>query len=143
MAGLHSRSPKRRGSLGETTDRSDSSTTDEAPALLRANRFADIRFRMKSAKALTPRGSGSFQPRTARVRMGSMSARGHFDEIDEVVQAHLRAVDQTGRLTRLSYGVYSVGGGTKRVSISVKNGKPLVRIGGGASIHLDTYLVNH
>jgi hypothetical protein len=63
------------------------------------------------------------------------------DEIDQVVQCYLTATNQEGKLKRLSYGIYLLG--TRKIGVFVKNGKPLVRIGGGAMVHLDVYLVNH
>ncbi len=74
-------------------------------------------------------------------RVQARSVQRAEDEIDEVVLTYLADTYQVGRLKRVSYGVYLLG--NKRVGISVKIGKPLVRIGGGAMIHLDLYLVNH
>ena len=95
---------------------------------------------MKSRKSV----DGLKTPRaTARARTPANTTRAtkFADEIDEVVQNYLTDTNQTGRLRRVSYGVYSQG--LKKIGVSVKNGKPLVRIGGGASVHLDVYLVTH
>jgi len=65
------------------------------------------------------------------------------DDIDEAVQKFLESRDMVGALRRLSYGVYTVGEGPKRISICIKNNKPLVRSGGGSYLHLDMYLSTH
>jgi hypothetical protein len=65
------------------------------------------------------------------------------DDIDEVVQKFLESRDMIGAIRRVSYGVYSVGDGPRRISVCVKNNKPLVRSGGGSYLHLDMYLSNH
>jgi hypothetical protein len=65
------------------------------------------------------------------------------DDIDEVVQKFLESRDMIGAIRRVSYGIYSVGDGPRRISITVKNNKPLVRSGGGSYLHLDMYLSNH
>jgi len=78
---------------------------------------------------------------TSRSRQMSVSRSKPRDEVDEVVQEYLRETDQVGRLRWLSYGVYLLG--TKKIGVTVKNGKPLVRIGGGAFVHLDLYFVTH
>ena len=65
------------------------------------------------------------------------------DDIDEVVQRFLESRDMLGALRRVSYGVYTVGDGPRRISICIKNNKPLVRSGGGSYLHLDMYLSNH
>lgn len=100
-----------------------------------------MRSHWKSAKQLprteTPRKANSERLWPTRSKNIPRSE----DEIDEVVQSYLMDTDQLGRLARVAYGVYRLG--NKRVGISVKNGKPLVKIGGGAMIHLDLYLVNH
>jgi hypothetical protein len=99
------------------------------------SRLGSLRDRFKSAKA--PYKLLAQRPQSAR----TTSAVRSVDEVDEVVQNYLAETNQVGRLARQSYGVYLLG--NKRIGISVKNGKPLVRIGGGAMIHLDLYLVNH
>ena len=105
------------------------------------SRLRQLRDRFKSSKSKenlkTPRAT------TARARTPAPSSRTwkSQDEIDQVVQSYLAETDQIGRLRRVSYGIYLLG--CKKIGVSVKNGKPLVRIGGGASVHLDVYLVTH
>ena len=99
------------------------------------SRLGSLRDRFKSAKA--PYKLLGQRPQSARTTSVARSV----DDVDEVVQSYLNETNQAGRITRQSYGVYLLG--NKRIAISVKNGKPLVRIGGGAMIHLDLYLVNH
>ena len=100
-----------------------------------------LRDRMKCGKSTE--GSLTSRPASSRPRRDSLNPPSvkHADEIDEVVQMYLSESDQLGRLKRLAYGIYSLG--NKKIGISVKNGKPLVRIGGGAMVHLDVYLVTH
>jgi hypothetical protein len=66
-----------------------------------------------------------------------------MDDIDDIVQKFLESRDLVGALRRVSYGVYSIGDGPKRISVCIKNNKPLVRSGGGSYLHLDMYLSTH
>lgn len=134
---LH-RARNTKASFGETSDCSDSHLqidTSESSTKLENRRF---HAKTVSQSARTP-DSSRFQ--TSRPRQMSVSRTKPRDEIDEVVQAYLRETDQVGRLRWLSYGVYLLG--TKKIGVTVKNGKPLVRIGGGAFVHLDLYFVTH
>ena len=106
----------------------------------RASKLSARRDRMKSVKSC-----GSFDTAravTSRSRRPSISRsiKG-ADEIDDVVQTFLTETNQVGRLQQLSYGIYMLG--SRKIGVHIKNGKPLVRIGGGAMVHLDLYLVTH
>ena len=70
------------------------------------------------------------------------SSRRPHDEIDAIVQSHLAQANEIGRLVRLSRGVYSVNGGSRKYTVCIKNGKPLVQIGGGAYVTLSVFLIN-
>ena len=106
----------------------------------RSSRLDECRSRMKAVKSCgsidTPRATSARRPSESRTPTVK-----YADEIDQVVQTYLAFTDQEGRLKRLSYGVYLLG--SRKIGVYVKNGKPLVRIGGGAMVHLDVYLVNH
>ena len=106
-----------------------------------ASKLELLRDRMKSGKSVEL--SHTARPFSSRLRRESTDKPSFkpADEIDEVVQMYLNESDQLGRVKRLAYGVYLLG--NKKIGISVKNGKPLVRIGGGAMVHLDVYLVTH
>lgn len=126
---------KRKSSSGGISSDSNEGGDREVTGCARlrsGSRLAEMRDRLKDSK---------LQNAVAIPRSARTAARKYADEIDAVVQEHLGEQDVAGRLKRVSYGVYSLG--AKRIGISVKNGKPLVRIGGGASVSLDTYLDTH
>ena len=99
--------------------------------------------------------TGDFTPRLRLNQMRNLSKQlvpgtvtvsspiASSDDIDEAVQRFLESRDMIGALRRVSYGVYTVGDGPRRVSICIKNNKPLVRSGGGSYLHLDMYLSTH
>lgn len=127
-----------KASFGETSDCSDSHLQIDTSE--NTTKLESRRFHAKSA-AQSDRIPDSSRVQTSRSRQMSVSRSKPRDEVDEVVQEYLRETDQVGRLRWLSYGVYLLG--TKKIGVTVKNGKPLVRIGGGAFVHLDLYFVTH
>ena len=124
----------RKGSCGGISDTSDATIQFEesSPSL----KLQASRWRLKAA-----RSHASARPTSARSRPESQTRPRARDDIDQVVQEYLKEVDQAGRIRWVSYGVYLMG--NKKIGVTIKNGKPLVRIGGGAFVHLEVYLVTH
>jgi hypothetical protein len=124
----------RKGSCGGISDTSESCVDPESVGPCMKLQFS--RYHMKVA-----RGHASARTSSARHGAESQTRPKPRDDIDEVVQEYLREIDQVGRIRWVSHGVYLLG--NRKIGVTVKNGKPLVRIGGGAFVHLEVYLVNH
>jgi hypothetical protein len=144
---LHARAPR----SGGPENRDNISDKEEEGSTIVASRrkaispshskFELVRNRLKSMKSTD--SIEVARPWTARARQSSnpLTSLRAVDDVDEVVLSYLRETDQIGRLKRHSYGIYTLG--NKQIAIIIKNGKPLVRIGGGAMVHLDVFLVTH
>lgn len=128
---------KRKCSSGDISSDSNEGAESGACSRFRSpSRLTRMRDRLKDARKhhIAP------TPRVIAIPL-VRPVKKYADEIDAVVHEYLGDQEEVGRLKRVSYGVYSLG--AKRIGICVKNGKPLVRIGGGASVNLETYLDTH
>ena len=133
MEGLYSR---KCSSGGISSDSNEGAENVSQLRLRSPSRLATLRNQLKDARSRN-QTDGRRTPPSEPIRC----VRKYADEIDAVVQVSLGEQESAGRLKRVSYGVYSLG--AKQIGVSVKNGKPLVRIGGGASVNLETYLDTH